>query len=73
MMRLVLDTFFLCSIQALTTERRDGRPKFPYDDNTTVSCSHWVDYDGAQQCTQMLDENWTNLDDFSRWVRHYLQ
>jgi hypothetical protein len=55
-MRFAFAALLLGSTQALTTERRDGTPKFPYDDNTTSSCSYWVDYEDTLECAKMLAE-----------------
>lgn len=60
------------SIQALTIKRRDATPALPYDPNTTQYCTWWIDYDGFTECEVMLEENWTNLVDFRRWVSPFL-
>jgi hypothetical protein len=62
-------TFFS---QALTIQRRDPNPNFSYDDKTSKDCTWWVDYDGTQDCAQMLLDNWATLADFRRWVKQHL-
>jgi len=56
------------SCYALTVHRRDSTPKFPYAANTSKDCTWWVDYDGSKACEQLLEAEWTNLEDFRRWV-----
>ncbi|KAG9191335.1 hypothetical protein G6011_09423 [Alternaria panax] len=55
------------SSHAFTIERRDGTPGLPYDENTTKECTWWIDYDGSLSCAPMLEDNFTNLQDFRRW------
>ncbi|KAH7077167.1 LysM domain-containing protein [Paraphoma chrysanthemicola] len=63
---LAASLFFASS--ALPEERQvDGYPIFPYDDKTTKDCTYWVNYDGSQDCAQMLEENWATLENFRRW------
>lgn len=58
--------------QALTIQRQDPNPDFPYDDNTSKNCTWWADYEGTQDCAQMLVDNWATLADFRWWVKQHL-
>ena len=48
--------------------RRDEKPKFPYDPNTTKYCSWWIDNDGSVACSAIPDTWLISLADFLRWV-----
>jgi hypothetical protein len=63
-MYLALVASLFLSSSALTIERLDEKSNFLYNDTTTKGCTWWVDYDGTQDCVQLLGKNLTTLMSF---------
>lgn len=53
---------------ARTRLRRDEKPNFPYDPNTTSYCTWWWDNDGSISCKDMPAAWGITMEDFLRWV-----
>jgi hypothetical protein len=48
--------------------RRDSKPQYSYDPNTTKYCSWWIDNDGSVACSSLPDAWFISMADFLRWV-----
>lgn len=65
----VLSRVLLLGLVAAVRVQADGdSPSNPVHPGTTEYCTWWIDYDEAIPCSQILDEEWVDLEDFVRWV-----